>query len=93
MDATFSGSNAREFMVRDGMPLALHPDIAKWQARAGEIVRLDPELRAAIGHQGLRDAIPTGRAVLSLRAAEIAAGSEPTLVEYLAIIRNAPAGF
>ena len=93
LDPTPSGSEAREFVLRDGLPLAMHADIAKWQARAGEIVRLDPELRAALGPDGLRRAMPKGGPLAALRAAEVAAGQEPTLSEFLAILRSVPAKY
>jgi hypothetical protein len=94
IDMTVSGREAREFIMRDGVPLAMHADIGRWQARAGQVVTLSPEIRTALGSPGIYRAVSAISSGNAMRAQAVAQGlASPTVTEFLAIIRSLPASF
>jgi hypothetical protein len=98
LDATYSGADAREFLMIDGVPLGLHESFGALRASAGTTVTLSPRIRATLGHDGIHEALRAayGRTqfLVSDRPRDIADGIlEPTVTEFLAIIRALPAGF
>jgi hypothetical protein len=92
IDMTYSGRNAREFLMVDRVPLGLSDDIVRLQARAGQTIALPRRIRDALGEQGLRRAVQQVSGWNSMRPLDVAAGAaDPTLTEFLAIIRALPA--
>jgi hypothetical protein len=87
IDGSFSGRNAREYMRVGDYVLADHPSFYTWASRAGETVALDAATRTRMG-PALHDAVL--RASGSTRAAQVAAGADPTLQELVAIVKRLP---